>query len=348
MPVGVHVAVVDPTVGGDRAAVALRTADGRILVGPDNGVLWLACEESGGVEAAVEISNSPWRLTPVSATFHGRDLFAPVAAQLAAGGSLQDAGESLDPARLVRLQMPRPWVEGGALVTQVSNGDRFGNAQLTARRDDAAVLELQLGDAVQVGDSDRRELHRPLRPHVQRRPGGRADPVRGLGPPAGARLQPRQRDRTAGAADRRRGADLAPRGRRIGGRAPAATEPIALVSESRRVAPVRAVRLGTPRVHLRLTDSTNTRARELAAAGGPDGTLVTAAEQSAGRGRQGRTWSAPPNTALLCSLVVREPPQLLSLIAGVAVAATVDRVASPVRAQRAARSSGPTTCWSMV
>lgn len=94
---------------------------------------------------------------------------------------------------------------------------------------------------------------------------------------------------------------------------------------------MRTVRLGTPRVHLRLTDSTNSRARELAAAGGPDGTLVTAAEQSAGRGRQGRTWSAPPNTALLCSLVVREPPQLLSLIAGVAVAATVDRVTPPSR-----------------
>ena len=85
-------------------------------------------------------------------------------------------------------------------------------------------------------------------------------------------------------------------------------------------------RLGTPRVHLRLTDSTNTRARELAAAGAPDGTLVTAAEQSAGRGRQGRGWSAPPSTSLLCSLVVREPPPLLSLIAGVAVAATADQV----------------------
>jgi len=85
-------------------------------------------------------------------------------------------------------------------------------------------------------------------------------------------------------------------------------------------------RLGTPRVHLRLTDSTNTRARELAVAGAPDGTLVTAAEQSAGRGRQGRTWSAPPNTALLCSLVIRDPSPLLSLRAGVAVAETVDQV----------------------
>lgn len=149
-PVGVHLAVVDPTVGGDRRAVAVLAADGRMMVGPDNGLLWPAAEASGGVEMAIEISNSPWRLKPVSATFHGRDLFAPVAAHLAAGESLEDAGEPLDPATLERLQMPRPWVEGGALVTQVSNGDRFGNAQLTAGRDDATVLELQLGDAVQV------------------------------------------------------------------------------------------------------------------------------------------------------------------------------------------------------
>jgi BirA family transcriptional regulator, biotin operon repressor / biotin---[acetyl-CoA-carboxylase] ligase len=78
--------------------------------------------------------------------------------------------------------------------------------------------------------------------------------------------------------------------------------------------------LGSPRLHLRVTDSTNTRARELAAAGAPHGTLVTAAAQSAGRGRQGRSWSAPAGRALLCSLVIREPPRLLPLAAGVAVA----------------------------
>jgi BirA family biotin operon repressor/biotin-[acetyl-CoA-carboxylase] ligase len=81
--------------------------------------------------------------------------------------------------------------------------------------------------------------------------------------------------------------------------------------------------LGTPRLHLRVTDSTNTRARELAAAGAPHGTLVTAAAQSAGRGRQGRTWTAPAGRALLCSVVVREPPRLLSLLAGVAAADAV-------------------------
>ena len=78
--------------------------------------------------------------------------------------------------------------------------------------------------------------------------------------------------------------------------------------------------IGSPRVHYRQTDSTNERARELAAAGAPNGTLVTAAEQSAGRGRQGRRWTAPPGRALLCSLVIRDPPRLLPLTAGVAVA----------------------------
>jgi BirA family biotin operon repressor/biotin-[acetyl-CoA-carboxylase] ligase len=78
--------------------------------------------------------------------------------------------------------------------------------------------------------------------------------------------------------------------------------------------------IGSPRVHYRQTDSTNERARELAAAGAPNGTVVTAAEQSAGRGRQGRRWTAPPGRALLCSFVIRDPPRLLPLAAGVAVA----------------------------
>lgn len=78
--------------------------------------------------------------------------------------------------------------------------------------------------------------------------------------------------------------------------------------------------LGTPHLHLRSTTSTSDRARELAAAGAPHGTLVTASEQSSGRGRQGRTWSAPAGSALLMSLVLRDPPDLLPLAAGVAVA----------------------------
>lgn len=80
-----------------------------------------------------------------------------------------------------------------------------------------------------------------------------------------------------------------------------------------------ADRLASPRVHLRTTDSTNERARQLALAGAPHGTLVTAGEQTAGRGRQGRRWSAPPGSSLLMSLVLRSPPALLPLIAAVAV-----------------------------
>jgi BirA family transcriptional regulator, biotin operon repressor / biotin---[acetyl-CoA-carboxylase] ligase len=86
---------------------------------------------------------------------------------------------------------------------------------------------------------------------------------------------------------------------------------------------VRASSLGRPRLNYRATGSTNDRARELAAGGAPHGTLVTAAEQTAGRGRQGRSWTAPAGRALLCSLVVREPPRLLPLVAGVAVAELV-------------------------
>src|ERR1700680_3499056 len=77
--------------------------------------------------------------------------------------------------------------------------------------------------------------------------------------------------------------------------------------------------LGRPRVHLRRTDSTNDRARELAIAGAPHGTLLTASEQTAGRGRQGRRWSAPAGSSLLMSVIVRSPPALLPLIAAVAV-----------------------------
>jgi BirA family transcriptional regulator, biotin operon repressor / biotin---[acetyl-CoA-carboxylase] ligase len=82
------------------------------------------------------------------------------------------------------------------------------------------------------------------------------------------------------------------------------------------------VSLGRPRLHLRLTTSTNERARELAHGGAPHGTLVTASQQSAGRGRQGRTWTAPAGRAILASLIVRDPPRLLPLLAGVAVAET--------------------------
>jgi BirA family biotin operon repressor/biotin-[acetyl-CoA-carboxylase] ligase len=82
--------------------------------------------------------------------------------------------------------------------------------------------------------------------------------------------------------------------------------------------------IGRPRLHLRVTESTNARARELASAGAPHGTLVTATEQTAGRGRQGRSWAGPPGGALLLSLILREHDPLLPLRAGLAVADVAD------------------------
>ena len=98
MPAGVHLAIVDPDVGAERRAVALRLDDDRLLVGPDNGLLWPAAELGGGVVEAADIARSRFRLEPLSATFHGRDIFAPVAARLAAGAPLAEAGEPCDPA----------------------------------------------------------------------------------------------------------------------------------------------------------------------------------------------------------------------------------------------------------
>ncbi|MEA2321758.1 MAG: hypothetical protein QOD81_1608, partial [Solirubrobacteraceae bacterium] len=130
-PAGVHVAVVDPEVGAERRAVALRTAeDDRVLVGPDNGLLIPAAQRFGGVAEAVEITRSTHRLEPTSATFHGRDVFAPVGAHLAAGAPLAEAGEPLDPDELVKLQMPEYRAEDDGLVAHAVAFDRFGNVML--------------------------------------------------------------------------------------------------------------------------------------------------------------------------------------------------------------------------
>jgi S-adenosylmethionine hydrolase len=132
LPVGVHLAVVDPTVGGDRRAVATRAADGRVFVGPDNGLLSLCFGPAGGVVEAVDIGRSPFALQPVSATFHGRDIFAPVAARLACGSRLDEAGSPVDPDGLVALELTRAAVVDGVLVAHAIYVDSFGNVQLDA------------------------------------------------------------------------------------------------------------------------------------------------------------------------------------------------------------------------
>jgi S-adenosylmethionine hydrolase len=157
VPAGVHMAVVDPDVGAARRALALRTVDhGRLLVGPDNGLLTPAAEQFGGVAEAVEISASPWRLEPVSATFHGRDLFAPVAARLACGAPLAEAGTPMDPGELVAAERTRPRQEPGALVAHVVATDNFGNAVLDAAHEDLVERGLRLGEPVAARAGGRR------------------------------------------------------------------------------------------------------------------------------------------------------------------------------------------------
>ena len=146
-----HVAVVDPGVGGPRRAVALRTAEeDRLLVGPDNGLLVPAAARFGGVAEAVEISASPWRLEPVSATFHGRDLFAPVAARLAAGAALADAGTPLDPAELVALELPRAEVGETAGRDRRAASTASATSPCTPTAADLAAAGLRPGDDVRV------------------------------------------------------------------------------------------------------------------------------------------------------------------------------------------------------
>lgn len=131
LPMAVHVGVVDPGVGTARRAVAIRTPGG-IFVGPDNGLLPAAARALGGPTAVVELTEPSWFLPEVSATFHGRDVFAPVAARLASGGELARAGSPLEPADLVELPAPEVRVGDGFLEAEVLTVDRFGNVQLAA------------------------------------------------------------------------------------------------------------------------------------------------------------------------------------------------------------------------
>jgi len=148
---GVHLAVVDPGVGSERRGVAVLTGeDDRILVGPDNGLLSPAAERLGGTAAAVDISLSPLRLEPISATFHGRDLFAPVAAHLALGAALGDAGEEIEPSSLVSLPATGPRLEGATVVAHVVLVDRYGNAALDLEHERLAKTGLRLGRPVRV------------------------------------------------------------------------------------------------------------------------------------------------------------------------------------------------------
>lgn len=132
MPAGVHLAVVDPGVGGSRRAIALQTAQGpRFLVGPDNGLLGLAgAELFGGIAAAYDLGEGPEALRPGCATFAGRDVFAPVAGALAAGVPITDLGQEIARDGLVGLELPVAEVDGDLLIVPVLSIDGYGNVAL--------------------------------------------------------------------------------------------------------------------------------------------------------------------------------------------------------------------------
>ena len=147
---GVHLAVVDPGVGSDRRAIALRSGDGRLYVGPDNGLLVPAAEKLGGIEAAHEITNREYALQPISATFHGRDIFSPAAAHLAQGLAVEKLGPAVEVRSLVRIEVPQPEVTDRRIRARCLYIDRFGNMQLNLTREHVERLGIKPGMQVEL------------------------------------------------------------------------------------------------------------------------------------------------------------------------------------------------------
>jgi S-adenosyl-L-methionine hydrolase (adenosine-forming) len=149
MPPAVHVAVVDPSVGTARRAIAVQAGEG-ILVGPDNGLLSWAIAAQGGAQRAIQLTNGELWLHPVSPTFHGRDIFMPVAAHLAAGAALASTGTEIDVGELVTLPAPTSRVNDSEAEGEVMSVDRFGNVQLSIPAAAAGRLGISFGTPVVV------------------------------------------------------------------------------------------------------------------------------------------------------------------------------------------------------
>jgi S-adenosyl-L-methionine hydrolase (adenosine-forming) len=159
MPPAVHVAVVDPGVGTSRRAIAIEAKRG-ILVGPDNGLLSWAATALGGPERAVLLTKDAFWNNPVSHTFHGRDVFMPVASHLAIGTALTEAGSEVDVAELVTLAAPTCRMLDGEAEGEVLSVDRFGNVQLSVPSAAAGDLGISLGSSVIIR-CNRREVTAP-------------------------------------------------------------------------------------------------------------------------------------------------------------------------------------------
>ena len=150
LPDSVHLAVVDPSVGSKRRAVAVETKWGEVFVGPDNGLLLPAADVRGGIKGAYELTDARFHLTPVSRTFQGRDVFSPAAAHIANGTSPAELGPPVAPDDLVRLEIPEAWVHDDHLHAEVLQVDRFGNLQLNFARAALGDLSLEEGNLLEV------------------------------------------------------------------------------------------------------------------------------------------------------------------------------------------------------
>jgi len=150
MPEGVHLAVVDPGVGGARRPLVLRDETGRLYVGPDNGLLVPAAERMGGIAAAHELANPDYALQPVSRTFHGRDLFSPAAAHLTRGIELDELGPPLAVDSLARLDLPVPDLSPERIAAAVLYVDKYGNVQLNVNTEQLEELGIVPGSQVEL------------------------------------------------------------------------------------------------------------------------------------------------------------------------------------------------------
>lgn len=150
LPVGVHLALVDPLRSRTARPVAIRTCNGATFVGPDNGLTSLCWDASGGVESTYEITNSALWLPNPSRTFRGRDIFAPIAAQLAAGRPLSEVGEPLDHTSLERLTTRDATVDDDHVHAEIRMVDHFGNLALNVHRADLEAAGIQLGDDLEL------------------------------------------------------------------------------------------------------------------------------------------------------------------------------------------------------